>query len=347
MRNDVLSIRDGIARFSSEQMTLSRNLSELYDDHTTRSNSLESNVLAAIHELKDRVEHGTVAANNSYEMLNEVRSQAFTFRTNLHGGLDRNSATQFASQEVHGCPASQAESMTVSIERDGIAESPDLLGRIIRAELRQQLEPVLHQLQGTEQTVDRIALMVSREAHALALAKNTVSNGADDFPGYGGHPAWASNQDNSWKTQTPGIEVSHWQMVYQNPKSRDAILSQLWHVIDIKIGEVKIETTTYRAKITNTHTNTKCFRLKITFIPRAWIFLRGFSAMYSSGPNGHGYYDICPSILTFRIIPNDSPIWSPFEDDDVPGLKKLLNEGHLTLRDRCISGFTLLHVGHF
>jgi hypothetical protein len=168
LRDDVASIRHGITRFSFEQDALSQDVRGLYCENTGRWDGMENNVIAGMHELKDSVEHITMATNNNSKVLAHVYGDVSAIRSNTSKMHRYQGSPQFTVKNLHKNSASQRiMPIAFSTERDTIAENPDLLGRIVRKGLRQQLEPVLHRLKEIEQVVDQIALSVSLEAHKL------------------------------------------------------------------------------------------------------------------------------------------------------------------------------------
>ncbi|KAI2466055.1 hypothetical protein F4781DRAFT_434778 [Annulohypoxylon bovei var. microspora] len=47
----------------------------------------------------------------------------------------------------------------------------------------------------------------------------------------------------------------------------------------------------------------------------------GVVLSYTNSPDDAGYYNICPRILTHRVIPDDAPVWEAIKNDDVNSLQ--------------------------
>lgn len=133
------------------------------------------------------------------------------------------------------------------------------------------------------------------------------------------------------------------------PWNREALLYTIYHYIKSRIGEIQVTIQAYRQRGLLAQRKGTYFRLKVVVIlPRPWLCSKGLSIMGSNGPNAHGHYDVCPSIMPFRIIPPEShpenALLVVLGYDDLPGFQKLLFDGVVTLRDVDAYGQNLLVV---
>jgi hypothetical protein len=126
------------------------------------------------------------------------------------------------------------------------AENPDLLSKLIRAELKQTLEPI----SSLDEKLDKSTSCTSVRQ-------------VDIFPTTA-HPV-------------PLFVVDR------------AIRSTL--------GVVKIRTLSLRSRSNFACPPERFFTVTVDFWPLPKWNSHGLSAMFSSGRNSHGYYEICPSIL--------------------------------------------------
>lgn len=285
----------------------------------------------------------------------------------LHDSQTKSNSTlqKFLDMSVHPMGASTGQTSTApghgsespaeSITRNGMlasrritTENPEIIGKIIRAELRQQLEPLAGRLDGMKELVNSLTASISGQTHLLDDAREetcfreTSSSGSShtttSMIRY--HQDSPDGSIASGRRNTTTVRTA--------PRKREALLYTKYHYIESRIGEIQVIIQAYRQCGLLAKRKGRYFRLKVAILPRPWLFSKGMSIMGSNGPNAHGHYDICPSIMPFRIIPSTSPTMAALKnvlyDDDLPGFQKLLFDGVVTLRDVAFDGSNLLWV---
>lgn len=128
------------------------------------------------------------------------------------------------------------------------------------------------------------------------------------------------------------------------PKKSDLVrLFQRSETIYFRWAMINLRVIGLRHRQTETQDSTSCFSVELDFIPRR-ILNFGVSLSYTNAPNHAGYYNICPTILTFNVIPLSIPIYEIFVDDDVDSLRRLLSDRKMGIRDCDEYGHSLLDV---
>ncbi|KAI0895993.1 hypothetical protein F4806DRAFT_48825 [Annulohypoxylon nitens] len=143
-------------------------------------------------------------------------------------------------------------------------------------------------------------------------------------------------------TQTPSPETSTQR---QCPAERSNIvrLFQRFETISFRWATINLCVTGLRSRQMGIQDSTSCFSIKLDFIPRRLLNF-GVSLSYTNAPDCAGYYNICPTILTFNIIPVSLNIWSIIQRDDVDSLQHLIMNREIGIRDHDASGFSLLKI---
>ena len=90
------------------------------------------------------------------------------------------------------------------------------------------------------------------------------------------------------------------------------------------------------------------YRVSLGFRPAPSLRVRrGLSLVCESQQDQRGYYQICPMISTFAIVPSDSEVFSCVVHGDIPGLQYLFEARLAAPTDRNTDGYSLLHVSAF
>lgn len=88
--------------------------------------------------------------------------------------------------------------------------------------------------------------------------------------------------------------------------------------------------------------------VSISFRPAPSLIIgRGISLTCKGQQDQRGFYQICPMLATFAVIPDDAEIFQCIERDDVDGLRVLFDAGLAAPTDRDVSHRSLLHVSTF
>lgn len=303
LRDEVLSLQDKVGGIVTYQSALSLSLEQLFEDlaiQTQRSQETQTQIIAS--------------------QFSAVRSGISSLASHI--------TTE--TQAVHA----------MSFSRLLADESPDYLGRIVRAELKQQLEPLSCHLKGVKGMIDQVALAVSEQAsllHAVETANHDATIPSTTSPAQE-EPVSHHQLEDGRCPESPSTETR------LARRLREVKLFTFCHYICTKLCNLRIQVDTYRRCGTFIGEQEKFFRLSVLVLPSPWLCSRGLSIMFSSGQNANGHYDICPSIMPFRVIPSSSPVWHNWIHDDISGIKAMLSRHQVTLRDVTEDGFNVLAV---
>ncbi|KAL8895223.1 MAG: hypothetical protein Q9192_003770 [Flavoplaca navasiana] len=89
----------------------------------------------------------------------------------------------------------------------------------------------------------------------------------------------------------------------------------------------------------------KSYRISIEFMPApVLIQLRGLQLSVESARDQRGFYQICPFLSTFAIVPNDAEVINFVIKNDVESIQDLFQRGLAAPSDRALDGRTLLMV---
>lgn len=90
------------------------------------------------------------------------------------------------------------------------------------------------------------------------------------------------------------------------------------------------------------------YHVLIDFQPASSLLVsRGISMKCESRQDQRGYYQICPMISTFAIVPKDAKVFLLIKENDITGLQGLFEARLAAPTDRNKDGISLLHVSAF
>jgi len=212
-------------------------------------------------------------------------------------------------------------------------EDMSAFGMICRAELRQQMEVLSGRFDGVARLTDAIAMAISEQAHLMQTHEEVPRANMQPQtkpPTRTSGTIRYQQTAQTWDSERVPTESQQYTGLKQ-----EVVLWTIDHMLTSGICDIRARVEAYRRR--GLHSERRFFRLKVLVLPRPWILSRGLSVMCSTGPNAYGHYDICPSIMPFRIIPMSSPIYDMLTDvlwaDDLSAFQKLLFDGTVTLRD--------------
>ncbi|KAE9378468.1 hypothetical protein N431DRAFT_479487 [Stipitochalara longipes BDJ] len=210
------------------------------------------------------------------------------------------------------------------------AESPDLLSRLIRAELKQVLEPMSSLDEKLDKIIGHLAQTASKTAHEKTFLD---------------HPS--TETAISSKASTHMLQSTSCTSVRQTDAfsvtAHPVPIFVVRRTIRSTLGVVKILVLSLKSHSNFAHLHERFFTITVDFWPLPKWNSYGLSAMFSSGRNSYGYYDICPSLLPFRVWSETDLLWQVIDNDDIDSLQKMLAT-RVTLRDAHKLGFGLLQV---
>ncbi|KAK3390286.1 hypothetical protein B0H63DRAFT_538537 [Podospora didyma] len=251
-----------------------------------------------------------------------------------------------------------------------ITDDSDLLARVIRAELKQVFEPIADRAEKKlDAIVDSISCEVSRKAAIYSCSDSVAETSSEEEEGTFGPPSITLGHrlypiDEEGDGSSCGLEtVASDSTSFSNSSrsiqpasssrfSQEVKLFSFSHDFRSKLGSLTIRVSKFRVRNTrstpcgtsNHHQHEPPFyRTMVDFCPAAWLgSSRGISLMHSGRKNAHGYYDICPSVLTFQILSREHPVWNAIDCDDAAYFRQLLERGLVSLRDQTRDGQTIL-----
>ena len=255
------------------------------------------------------------------------------------------------------------------------ASTPDVLIRILRAELKRVMIPVMEgyldsyksshdvQLEGIRRSLDRIILDLGHHSQDEAVANDTKGSkepttSADDFD---------TQDDNSISRESTtkdteliccgvgsGIStnsgvVGSWSRSW----SRSWIFRWRIGVLRVRVStsypKPRLRQRIYPAyKTFKSSSSRYTYHISIDFQPtRSLLVTRGITVACESRQDQRGYYQMCPMISTFAIVPRGAKVFSFVRDRDIKGLQGLFEAGSAAPTDRDDRSWSLLHVSTF
>lgn len=249
------------------------------------------------------------------------------------------------------------------------ASTTDQLGRIFRGELRRliilEVERCLaqfkacpdKQLAGIRNSIDQIAADVSAALDELMKKRNSEIIPADDVAKLDSSPLLEQTLP---KVMSRPPEAESPTDPFAEPQSRcpephPEYWTRTW-LFHWRIGILSVTITTYRSKPKSKSTS-QAYRggkwpfsttsnVKVHFQPSQYVFnMRGLSLISTTKQDQDGsYYQLCPRITTFAVVPYDSPVMEYASNNNIDGLKYLFENRIAAPSDRTESGWTPLHV---
>jgi hypothetical protein len=210
------------------------------------------------------------------------------------------------------------------------AENPDALGRLIRTELKQALEPMSSLDEKLDQIIGSLAQTASKIVHEKAIM---------DLPST--ESAISSKAEPHALQSTTCASVREIDIFSTN--AHPVPLFVVERKIRSTLGVLKIQILSLRSRSNLARPPERFFTITVDFWPLPKWNSYGLSTMFSSGRNSHGYWDICPSLLPFRVWSETDLLWQVIDNDDIEAFRKMLAT-RVTLRDADKFGFGLLQV---
>ncbi len=253
--------------------------------------------------------------------------------------------------------------------------SADVFRRLLRAELRSVVTPIVEeyldthksshdsQLEGIRRNLNQIVLDLGRSQQEEATMKRNEgfqgsTKRSDEFDAQDDNSlpfeSTVENIDLVSGGAGPGA-LSHSSVAGSWSQS----WSQRW-IFRWRIGVlvVTVSTSHLRPRFhrrtcqafkTFEHSSARySYRVTIDFQPAPGLLVtRGISVIYESRQDQRGYYQISPMISTFAVIPSDAEAFRCIERHDISGLQYLFGARLAAPTDRDADSFSLLHVSKF
>ena len=246
--------------------------------------------------------------------------------------------------------------------------SIELLTRIVRAELRRVVPPVVEeyldpyksnenaQLEGIRKGLDQI---VSELGH-LSAKEAACNHERDQKPGSG---------SSSPELRNDAFVPRHDSLLEGTGKMSDVLTNReqrndsdgpkwtlMWRrnwsfcwpigVLTVYISASRCRSPAEFRAFTDYNGSTRySYSVSIDFRPSlSTILARGISVKYKSQQGHRGFYERCPMLTTFAIVPKNAEVFRCVRDGDIEDLKALFAAGLGAPTDRTDKMNSLLHV---
>jgi len=336
LQEGISSLKSRLHQMSVEHNVAFENHAQLCDAANSQSQQRETEIITSLQELL-----GVTLLNSREGALNHR-----TVQTGVATMIGLKNETLSYLQRLGAAVQSNTHAISLLQEnqRAGLATlksnleagSIDALGRLIRAELRQQLEPVLNgNIGGVKEQVDSIIMEIGNKANAERLVGTRQST---PIPPYTNSEVdKRPSSERLSRNEPPGRANS-------TGSKEIRLFSYRFYGTIAGAVTINIRLHTYRVRgQINVDSQTKFFQLQVDIIPWRWLCSKGFSTFYSSGPDHRGYFNICPGILPIGIISWE--VLEPVvEADDLEEFRRMLQGGQLGIRDRINGGHDLHEV---
>ncbi|KAI4263553.1 MAG: hypothetical protein L6R42_001308 [Xanthoria sp. 1 TBL-2021] len=309
----------------------------------------------------------SMLAQTSQALLPAQESLRYGF-ANLHEAVSTGQNTVIERLNTIGESLSQIQIRDNHLQSSTVLTAPteDVLPRLVRAELLRVIMPTVQQcfdtFKGNRDTqLEDIRKMIDQMAQQLGSrssgnehdnVKVKLSHGS--LPEIGSAPSHICQDSADLATPRDRATIASSISNYQNqPKGRHY---QKWSypwIFRWKIGtlRVTISTQVTKRKISPDYradgflSPQKSYRVTIEFVPaQALIQLRGLNLSVANTQDQRGYYQICPFLSTFAVIPKDAEIMRFVMKNNIEGIQDLFQRGLAAPSDREEDGTTLLMV---
>lgn len=208
------------------------------------------------------------------------------------------------------------------------AVDAESLGRLLAKQLKRQMEPMAERLENVESLVVEMANAVIEKTTRDQIFEKDL---ADSPMNIDDDSISESNQE--WQHFRAGRES-------RPHSSRLFAFSRHWCT---RLGCIILCVTTHQTR-TYSERLERSFHVSLTYTPPRRLLGWGLRIMYSTGPDPYGFYEICPRLQPIRILPDNNPVWTPFEVDDVARVKEMIHNRELVLTDINENGLNLVQV---
>lgn len=289
--------------------------------------------------------------------------------TNLYGTLSAGQDTIADRLDGIGTTLSQLQIRSNHLQSSTILTAPteDVLARIFRAELQRVIVPAVqqclstvkaspdHRLDEIKQKIDEMAQQLGSESHANKQHNVKMSDRSLSQTSSTPSHIQEKCQDLAQPIDSSDLRMTAFAM----PGHRSQPQCQLhrkwtrtW-TFEWAIGtlRVSVSTSVTRQKISPDYRAgrmpppQKSYQISIEFVPApALIQLRGLRLSIENKRDQRGFYQICPLISTFAIVPDDAEVIKFVKENDVEAIQLLFLRGLAAPNDRDPSGRTLIMV---
>lgn len=300
------------------------------------------------------------------KLINQQLGKSLSAQGNLDTKLKNLQETIIAEQRLANNKLDVVKDSFRQLEAGGVCQQPslrsdtvlavsseDMLARIFRAELRRVIMPTVEkcfqrfrtnsdiQLVETRRKIDemteRLESKLGEDVHGCGIPTNdTLSKVGSTL----------THDDERLTVAAPGnLEIRMMGVPKSQNGSKDRQVKQWrrsWtHHWAIGVLWVTISTNSLSRKplaecyVGEAPSSNKTYRMTIEFLPsQTLVQLRGLSLSIINTPDQRGYYQICPLISTFAVVPPDAEVMIFASSNDVEGLRNLFERRLAAPSDR-------------
>ncbi|KAL8721473.1 MAG: hypothetical protein Q9225_001852 [Loekoesia sp. 1 TL-2023] len=336
-----------IAVMNGLQITTQRNGMKIYEQLSSIRSDLQQNGTATESQLREAQlsisqQLGEAARDNSDKLL-EQANMLKSIQTLVEPVADNHAKTMDQL-------ASLANAMRLSeghLRSTAAFEAPtiDIFRRLLRAELRNVVLPAVEehldsykfsqsaQLEGIRGSLDRIVLDSGNP-----LLGGTISNEGNDnqestagildselrdgtcFPR---HQVSNEAPDKTFDVLRPAVTSSHY-----TDQSWSRLWCRIW-TFDWPVGVLVVHISAFHDKPSVKRKEFQAFEHSPSL-----LIARGITLRCESKQDRRGYYQICPMISTFAIVPKGTGVFECVGNNDVAGLQRLFENRLAAPTDR-------------
>ena len=237
------------------------------------------------------------------------------------------------------------------------APTEDVLARVFRAELRRVIMPTVQQcfdkyksnsdsqLDEIKRSIDEMTQQLGSKADVEVrdygsttsqISPEVVHGSGQTDPDLTIVTTAGSRVENRNEANVRSVKYLRRSWVF------DWAIGKLWVTVSTSVTKRK---TSPVYRIGKTPVSRKAYRVTIDFQPaQSLVSLRGLTISVASTQDQRGYYQICPFLSTFAVVPNDAEVMLFAWDNDVEGLQDLFARRLAAPSDRDDRGRTPLMV---
>ncbi|KAL8658083.1 MAG: hypothetical protein Q9226_001287 [Calogaya cf. arnoldii] len=237
----------------------------------------------------------------------------------------------------------------------------DVLARVFRAELQRVIMPTVQQcfdtfkansdpqLDEIRQQIDQMAQQLGSRFDDNGPGNVKPSHTPSTSQANGSAPTHV-HHDSTDMTTSHGLATSPSSVSNHSQSQKYQKWSWSW-VFSWKIGTLRVTISTtvtkrnisYDYRAGGVSCPQKSYRVTVHFIPaQSLIHFRGLELSVESKSDQRGYYQICPFLSTFAVVPDDADVFKFVWANDVEGIQDLFQKGLAAPTDRDTNGGTLL-----
>ena len=331
--------------------------------------------------VQDGIQQTQSSINQRLDEVARVESDNFTAQTSTLNGIRVLAENIPKNHTTTMNKLDQLASTLASIRMGGghrrsittlQASTSDTFTKILRAELKRVVQPTVEeyldsyksnhevQLEGIRRNLDQIILDLGHSSqdadvpnHTKGFEDSAMSAEESDTQDNDGLPRESTTENTDLIYNGVGLGTL-------SDDGAVGVWGQSWTrswVFNWRIGvlTVTISASFSRSqhrrrdcqafKIRKPSSTRHTYRVSLDFQPAPSLWVRrGISMVCESQQDQRGYYQICPMLSTFAIVPLESEVFVCVYERDIQGLQVLFGAGLAAPTDRAPESWSVLHV---